>query len=154
MFTSSTAAFCFVIDIFLIFRWFTLFYAWGLVWNLVVLYHFTSTLSGRNGSGVATSVSYLLQILFFPNTPPQSPCCCTPLHTQVLLALLLVCFHTGRRLVECLCVTVFSEESKIHLLHCVFGMFFYTALGPGALDDLRKGLWLGFKMFPEFVILF
>ena len=54
---------------------------------------------------------------------------------DVAMVLLLVCVQVSRRLYECLCVSVFSE-SRMHILHYVLGMYFYTALGPTALLHL------------------
>ena len=121
------------------FRWFTIFYAWGLLWNSVMLYYFYCYVAEKN-STISLLVKPVLQLFYYPNTNPlpHPPCCCTSIHLQVFLGLLLVCIQTGRRLVECLFVTVFNNNSEIHSLHFVFGIFFYTALGPGVLKLVHQ----------------
>ncbi len=122
----------------LIFRWFTLFYAWGLSWNSLILYYFVCNIIKREDR-MTSLIKLLLQIMYFPHDlPSQHGCCCTPTHLQILLALLLVSIQTGRRLLECLYLTVFSNDSKIHVLQSLFGLFFYTALGPGILTQLNR----------------
>lgn len=123
-------------------RWFTLFYVWGLIWNSLLLYYFiTNGTKARAPDRIVDRlVEPVLQVLYYPSTSlPRSACCCTLAHLQVVLSLLLVCLQTGRRLVESLYLTVFNRNSEMHLLHCVFGFFFYTALGPGILKQLDKG---------------
>ena len=84
-------------------------------------------------------VKLLLQIMYYPrDLPSQHECCCTHTHLQILIALSLVSIQTGRRLLECLYLTVFNDDSKIHVLQSVFGVFFYTALGPGILTQLNR----------------
>ena len=62
--------------------------------------------------------------------------CRTPGLTQhlfdMLVAMALICLQVSRRLYECLFVSVFSK-SKMHFLHYVLGVYFYTALAPTAL---------------------
>ena len=56
----------------------------------------------------------------------------TQQHFDTLVAMALLCLQVSRRLYECLFVSVFSK-SKMHFLHYVLGIYFYTALGPTAL---------------------
>ena len=56
----------------------------------------------------------------------------TQQHFDTLVAMTLLCLQVSRRLYECLFVSVFSN-SKMHFLHYVLGIYFYTALGPTAL---------------------
>lgn len=59
---------------------------------------------------------------------------------STVLALLLLCIHSLRRLLECLCVSVFSD-GVIHLVQYVFGLGYYILLGLTVLcsDHLGKG---------------
>lgn len=59
---------------------------------------------------------------------------------STLLVMLLLCIHSLRRLMECLCVSVFSDGA-IHLVQYVFGLGYYIILGLTVLclDRLGKG---------------
>ena len=57
---------------------------------------------------------------------------------DVLAVLILICIQVSRRLYECCFVSVFSG-SKMHLLHLLLGLYFYTSLGPTALLHLDLG---------------
>lgn len=65
---------------------------------------------------------------------------CVAPQLSTLLLLPLVCVHSLRRLLECVCVSVFSDGA-IHLLHYVFGLGYYILLGLTALcsDRVAKG---------------
>lgn len=48
-------------------------------------------------------------------------------HVDVAVVLGMLSVQVTRRLYECLCVSVFSD-ARIHLLHYVLGVLFYTAV--------------------------
>ena len=60
-------------------------------------------------------------------------------HFNVFLVLLLLCVQVSRRLYECLYVSVFSR-SRMHIVHYVLGLYFYTAVGLTALLHLNSGM--------------
>ena len=60
-------------------------------------------------------------------------------HFNVFVVLLLLCIQVSRRLYECLYVSVFSI-SRMHIVHYVLGLYFYTAVGPTALLHLNSGV--------------
>nr|XP_046247184.1 polyprenol reductase [Scatophagus argus] len=114
-------------------RWFWHFYVISVGWNglLLVLYlnfiyrhqPYPSWLTG------------VLDILTgVPNSNSQVP------QLSTLLVQLLLCVHSVRRLLECQCVSVFSDGA-IHLVQYVFGLGYYVALGLTVLclDRQRKG---------------
>ena len=55
---------------------------------------------------------------------------------EVLLTLVLLLVQTLRRLLECLYVTRHSQR-KMHMIHYVLGLYFYTAVGPTAMLHLH-----------------
>ena len=122
-----------VIFLFLfIFRWFTHFYAWGVLWNFTVFYHCVSVCVYNK----PPTVPYMESALTFLSGLHVEEECHTPgltqQHFDTLMAMALICLQVSRRLYECLFVSVFSK-SKMHFLHYVLGIYFYTALGPTAL---------------------
>ena len=121
----------------LLFRWFTWFYLWGVIWNAIILYYYVSVHLFSQSTPLLKPLIFSLYIAFYPYQPQETTCCCTQQHLEVLLALILVCFQIGRRLYESLFITEFGS-SKMHLLHFVYGVFFYTALGPAVLSHLSK----------------
>ena len=56
---------------------------------------------------------------------------------DVFLALILLFLQTLRRLVECIFITEHSDR-KMHAIHYVLGLYFYSAVGPTALLHLSK----------------
>ena len=60
-------------------------------------------------------------------------------HFNVFVVLLLLCVQVSRRLYECLYVSVFST-SRMHVVHYVLGLYFYTAVGLTALLHLNSGM--------------
>lgn len=117
-------------------RYFVHFYAWGTVWNYLLLYMFvTECLMGEQLAGVP--VLGLWPILARLDLSVSNCCSVVTLHcVEVLLVLVMVCCQVTRRLYECLFVSVFSESS-MHVIHYLLGFFFYTALGPTALQHLH-----------------
>lgn len=74
-------------------------------------------------------------LTFMSGLPIEEECRAPGLTQQyfdTLVAMALLCLQVSRRLYECLFVSVFSK-SKMHFLHYVLGIYFYTALGPTAL---------------------
>lgn len=120
-----------------ILRWFTIFYLWGLLWNLVILCYYVCHVKGVR----MTFLHTFFQILFYPNNLEffHSTSELSLAHIPVTLSLLLVIIQTSRRLTECVFVTNFNPNSRMHLAHVIFGMFFYTVIGPGILKQLDKG---------------
>lgn len=57
--------------------------------------------------------------------------------TDVFLALTLLFIQTSRRLLECLFVIEHSDR-KMHVIHYVMGLYFYTATGPTAMLHLNS----------------
>ena len=58
---------------------------------------------------------------------------------DVAIALCFVCVQVARRLYECLFVSVFSQDGRMHILPYALGLYYYTALGPTALLHLSSG---------------
>ena len=139
-------------------RWFTHFYAWGLIWNGTILFHFVlqcfSTSihmhSADHHSVFVRCLDWLLTTLLIDtsarNEQPLALGLCdsatvdgnghwpmpTLCQTEAMLTLALVCLQVARRLYESLFVTVYTE-SQMHVLHYVLGLYFYSALGPTVL---------------------
>ena len=119
-------------------RWFTYFYAWGVVWNilffcnfwLICIGHSSSKIPFINAAVTALTGIDLKEICLEGMTQRQF---------DVLIVLLLVCIQVSRRLYECLFVSVFSATGKMHVIHLLLGLFFYTSLGPTALMHLKPG---------------
>ena len=60
-------------------------------------------------------------------------------HFNVFLVLLILCIQVTRRLYECLYVSIFST-SRMHIVHYVLGIYFYTAVGLTALLHQQAGI--------------
>ena len=55
---------------------------------------------------------------------------------EVVLALVLQTLQVTRRVLECLFVNKFGSNSKMHMLHHLVGLFFYTWNGTTILSQL------------------
>ena len=66
---------------------------------------------------------------------------------DVFLTLLLLFSQTLRRLYECLFVVEHSDR-KMHAVHYVLGLYFYTAIGPTAMLHLSESGEHGSVCFP------
>lgn len=118
-------------------RWFTHFYAWGMVWNLSLLSHYLSDCV-TDTSIELPLINQLLRAL--TGQYVQAKCLAkTQLHFDTLIVLSLVCIQVMRRLYECLFVSIFSD-SLMSLSHYCMGLYFYTALGLTALLHLDTGV--------------
>lgn len=87
-------------------RYFQHFYFWGTVWNFVVIF------------------VYIVSPYTLKNT--LDGCGLFNDNRIILLYLCLYEFHLIRRLYECLCVSIFGKESRMHVFQYVFGLTFYT----------------------------
>ena len=122
-------------------RWFTHFYVWGVLWNYSLFAAFTLRCIFHSdisipiiGAFVDTITGGLLHRV------------CdgvSQYHFNVFLILLLLCVQVSRRLYECLYVSVFSS-SRMHIVHYVLGLYFYTAIGLTALLHLNSGTMVDF----------
>uniref|UniRef100_A0A3Q3W350 Polyprenal reductase n=1 Tax=Mola mola TaxID=94237 RepID=A0A3Q3W350_MOLML len=114
-------------------RWFWHFYALSVAWNgLLLVLYLNAIISHRSYPSWLPRVLDLLTGMTSTHNPvPQ---------LSTLLVQLLLCLHSLRRLLECLCVSVFSD-GVIHLVQYVFGLCYYIALGLTVLcsDRLGKG---------------
>lgn len=61
----------------------------------------------------------------------------SPTTTDVFLTLTLLLIQTTRRLLECLLVIEHSNR-KMHVIHYVMGLYFYTAVGPTAMLHMNR----------------
>lgn len=120
----------------LYFRWFTHFYIWGVFWNYSLFSVYTLKCIFHSDTSIpiiGSMVSTLTGGLF------QHQCTAAGQHHfNVFLVLLLLCVQVSRRLYECLYVSVFST-SRMHAVHYLLGLYFYTAVGPTALLHLKSG---------------
>ena len=112
-------------------RWFLHFYAWGCLWTGLILVHYTLTCiasSGEDGGGGGLpGVGVLLHVL--TGDLLQRECVdVTQYHFDTLVVLTLIFLHVFQRLCECLCVHYPSPSSQMHLLHYLYGLYFYTAV--------------------------
>lgn len=127
-------------------RWFTHFYAWGLIWNVSIFFLYLASCIARLPSPPFTAVLGPV-IRTLTGVDLQLSCrteeggggAVSQKQFDVALVLCLVCAQMMRRLYECVFVSVFSPSGRMHVLHYVLGIYFYTALGPTALLHLRHG---------------
>lgn len=118
------------------------------MWNVTILFYFTSTCILR----ASTRIPFLAEAIEFLTGLDMERKCSQMSFTQeifdTLVVLILVCVQVFRRLYESLCVSVFSD-AKMHVLHYILGIYFYTALGPTALLHLHSAagecMWCSFK---------
>ncbi len=128
-------------------RWFTHFYAWGLIWNLSILtLYLLSCMAGLPSS--PDPLTAVLGPVIGPLVGVDLELACrsetagggiTQKQFDVAVVLCLVCVQVARRLYECLFVSVFSPDGSMHVLHYIMGLYFYSALGPTALLHLTSG---------------
>ncbi|XP_068599896.1 polyprenol reductase [Brachionichthys hirsutus] len=114
-------------------RWFWHFYAVSVGWNgLLLVLHLNFIFHHQSFPTWLTGIVDILTGV--PSTDSQAP------QLSTLLMQLLLCVHSLRRLLECLCVSVFSDGA-MHLVQYVFGLVYYVALGFTVLcsDRLGKG---------------
>ena len=122
---------CFVLRVS---RWFTHFYVWGVVWNYSLFCIFTLNCIILHSDISIPIIGPIIDIL----TGEREHTEVGQYHFNVFLVLLLLCVQVTRRLYECLFVTVFSS-SRMHIVHYVLGLYFYTAVGLTALLHLQSG---------------
>lgn len=103
---------------------------WGCVWNLLLLLSFKHHIPG---------VGVLIHFLTGTPTPvlEKDGEHWSPRTTDVFLALSLLCIQTSRRLLECLFVIEHSNR-KMHAIHYIMGLYFYTSIGPTAMLHLNS----------------
>ena len=122
---------CFVLRVS---RWFTHFYVWGVVWNYSLFCIFTLNCIILHSDISIPIIGPIVDIL----TGEREHTEVGQYHFNVFLVVLLLCVQVTRRLYECLFVTVFSS-SRMHIVHYVLGLYFYTAVGLTALLHLQSG---------------
>ena len=118
-------------------RWFTHFYVWGVIWNYSLFSVFTLKCVFHSNISIpiiGTAVNTLTGGLLHRECTEVSQ-----YHFNVFVVLLLLCVQVSRRLYECLYVSVFST-SRMHVVHYVLGLYFYTAVGLTALLHLNSGM--------------
>lgn len=103
---------------------------WGCVWNLLLLLSLKHHIPG---------VGVLVHFLTGTPTPvlKEDGQQWSLQTTDVFLALTLLFIQTSRRLLECLFVIEHSDR-KMHVIHYVMGLYFYTATGPTAMLHLNS----------------
>ncbi|XP_049444855.1 polyprenol reductase [Epinephelus fuscoguttatus] len=114
-------------------RWFWHFYAISVGWNSLLLAFYLNFIFQHQS--YPSWLTGILDILTgVQSTNSQVP------QLSTLLVQLLLCVHSLRRLLECLCVSVFSDGA-IHVVQYVFGVCYYIVLGLTVLcsDRLGKG---------------
>ena len=118
------------------YRYFTHFYVWGFIWNSLLLVSFILTHSrGSEIPGVGVVIDFL-------TGPPVQGGARTregvwsQQQVDVLITLVLLCLQTFRRMYENFFVTVHSDR-KMHAVHYVLGIYFYTAVGLTAMLHLN-----------------
>ncbi len=118
-----------------LYRWFTHFYLWGVLWNWSLLWYYSShcflhmrlplldpIVETVIGKFVILRCGHFSQAQF-----------------EVWLVLFLLCLQVSRRLYECVCESVFSDN-KMGLVHYIIGFYFYSSVGLVALLHLDSGL--------------
>ena len=115
-------------------RWFTHFYVWGVIWNYSLFYVFTLRCIFHSDIPIPIINTTLTGDLLHRECTEVSQ-----YHFNVFVVLLLLCIQVSRRLYECLCVSVFSS-SRMHIVHYVLGLYFYTTVGLTALLHLNSGM--------------
>ena len=119
------------------YRWFTHFYVWGVIWNYTLFSVFTLKCIFHSNSPISiidSTINTLTGGLLHRECTEVSQH-----HFNVFIVLLLLCVQVSRRLYECLYVSVFST-SRMHIVHYLLGLYFYTAVGPTALLHLNSGV--------------
>ena len=114
-------------------RWFTHFYVWGLLWNAWLLC--VSLGVCHSYWRIHSLYEWALPHLGIANVRAGL---CSVWQLEVVIAMAMVCLQIGRRLYECLFVSTFSD-ARIHWLHYVLGVYFYTAIGPVIFLHLDNG---------------
>lgn len=104
---------------------------WGSIWNLLILLSFKHHVPG---------VGVLIHILTGTPTPllKKNAEQWSQHTTDTFLTLGLLLLQTFRRLLECLLVIEHSNR-KMHAIHYVLGLYFYTAIGPTAMLHISGG---------------
>ena len=121
------------------YRWFTHFYIWGVIWNYSLFSVFALKCIFHSNISIPI-ISPIINTLTGSLLHRE----CTEVsqyHFNVFLVLLLLCVQVSRRLYECLYVSVFSN-SRMHVVHYVLGLYFYTAVGLTALLHLKSGIMI------------
>ena len=118
-------------------RWFTHFYAWGVIWDCSILAYITCVYLGHVPYvlwWVQTALTYITghdtEVVIAEQQWRFGTC-----QFEVVLALVLQTLQVTRRFLECVCISVFSSSSKMHILHHLVGVFFYTWNGPTILSQ-------------------
>ncbi|KAK2835863.1 hypothetical protein Q5P01_016347 [Channa striata] len=115
-------------------RWFWHFYAVSVCWNGLLLVFYLCFMF-QHRFQPHPWLNKLVDILTGePTTVSQVP------QLSTLMVQLLVWVHSLRRLLECLCVSVFSDAA-MHVVQYMFGLGYYIVLGLTVLcsDRLGKG---------------
>ena len=124
--------FCFLIH----FRWFTHFYAWGIlwIWSLTLTYFLRCIPIPLH---IPKSIPVLSDVIMFVTGGFLRNNCSvvTQHHVDAAVVLSMLSFQVARRLYECLYVSVFSD-ARMHVLHYILGMYFYPAVAFTALLHL------------------
>ena len=108
------------------------------MWNILLLFHFLLVcVIGHSSSKIPLMTAAVSAItgISLEDVCLEGVSQC---RFDVLIVLMLICIQVSRRLYESLFVSVFSD-SKMHLLHLLLGLYFYTSLGPTALLHLEQG---------------
>ena len=117
------------------YRWFTHFYIWGVIWNYSLFANFllTCITGSRQFIPVVDKV--------FNATIGDRECGrggeFTQHHFDTFVVLFLLCVQVTRRFYECLFVNVFSAAARMHPVHYLLGMYFYSMVGPTALLHMQ-----------------
>ncbi|XP_075786521.1 polyprenal reductase isoform X2 [Pelodiscus sinensis] len=103
-------------------RWFSHFYILSVVWNGFLLLVFIQALF------LVRPLPLWLQDLLSAFGEASQNQDVGDKHLSALLVLILLWLHSFRRLIECLCISVFSN-GVIHIVQYCFGLGYYVAIG-------------------------
>ncbi|KAK2177263.1 hypothetical protein NP493_610g02022 [Ridgeia piscesae] len=106
-------------------RWFYHFYLVGVIVNSCVCYHVTvAYVYMAHPPAIIEGPVKFLQSSHHANIDAAT----------AIMLLAMMCVQTGRRLVECLCVSVYSH-STINIFHYIYGIVFYASFGATVLSE-------------------
>ena len=119
------------------FRWFTHFYVWGSLWILSITLVYYNTCLVQ----LFKHVPILDDIINVTTGNYIARKCRTIAvqqeHVDVAVVLGMLSVQVAKRLYECLCVSVFSDDARMHLVHYFLGLFYYPAVAFTALLHLQ-----------------
>lgn len=114
---------------FSVYRWFTHFYIWGSIWTYALFVNFLlHCITGSNHS--IPIVHNIFSAVIGDRECGEG---ITQHHFDTFVVLFLLCVQVTRRLYECFYVSILSPAAKMHPIHYLLGVYFYSMVGPTAL---------------------